>query len=192
MVTLGGIVLLGLSILLFSPSTAVELLGLLKINSKNLRMKNRCLEVLFILMQRNFTHIKRQIDGVNPARPKSIIQRKARGFNAEYKGFGFNGETETNISEEFENDISFDYDHFELDLNPLEGEDYFDCVLNDYDLTTTPSMKLMRICNVFEILEAFDAVNLIDRFMPMLMEQIETNSADEQEALHNFFWQSIS
>ncbi len=134
-----------------------------------------------------FYTYKRQIEGVNPARPKSITQRKARGFNAEYKGFGFNGETETNISGEFENDISFDYDHFELDLTPLEGEDYFDCVLNDYDLTTIPSMKLMRICNVFEIPEAFDAVNLIDRFMPMLMGQIETNSADEQEALHNFF-----
>lgn len=132
-----------------------------------------------------FYTYKRQIEGVNPARPKSITQRKARGFNAEYKGLGFNGESETNISGEFEQDISFDYDHFELKLNEYEGQDYFDCVLNDYDLTTIPAMKLLRICNIFEIPEAFDAVNLIGRFMPMLMGQIETNSSDEEEALEN-------
>lgn len=53
----------------------------------------------------------------------------------------------------------------------------------DYDLTTIPSMKLLRICSSFEIPEAFDAVNLIDQLMPMLMGQIETKSAEEQEAL---------
>lgn len=45
-------------------------------------------------------------------------------------GFGLNGATETSIDGEFEKDVSFDYDRFELDLSRLEGEDYFDCVLN--------------------------------------------------------------
>lgn len=62
--------------------------------------------------------------------------------------------------------------------------DYFDCVLNcEYDLTTIPAMKLLRICNSFEIPEAFDVVTLIDQFKPMLIGQIETKSIGEQEAL---------
>ena len=127
---------------------------------------------------------KRQIDGKNTAQPKAVSQKKSAGFSAAMSGFGVNGAMETSIDGEFERDVSFDYDHFELDLARLESEDYFDCVLNDeYDLTTIPAMKLLRICSGFEIPEAFDVVNLIDQFMPMLMGQIETKSAGEQEAL---------
>lgn len=127
---------------------------------------------------------KRQIDGRNVAQPKTVSQKKTAGFSAAMNGFGVNRAMETSIDGEFEKDVSFDYDHFELDLSSLDGEDYFDCVLNDeYDLTTIPSMKLLRICSSFEIPEAFDAVSLIDQFMPMLMGQIETKSVGEQEAL---------
>lgn len=127
---------------------------------------------------------KRQIDGRNTAQPKCVSQKKTAGISAALSGFGINGAMETSIDGEFERDVSFDYDHFELDLSKLDGEDYFDCVLNDeYDLTTIPAMKLLRICCGFEIPEAFDAVNLIDQFKPMLMGQIETKSAGEQEAL---------
>lgn len=41
-------------------------------------------------------------------------------------------------------------------------------------------MKLMRICSSFQISGAFDAVNLIDQFKPMLIGQIETKTAGEQ------------
>lgn len=127
---------------------------------------------------------KRQIDGKNAATPKTVTQKKTRGFSAAAKVFELNGETETSIDGEFEKDVSFDYDLFELDLSRLDGEDYFDCVLNsDYDLTTIPAMKLVRICSGFEIPESFDAVNLINRFTPLLMGHIETKSAGEQEAL---------
>lgn len=127
---------------------------------------------------------KRQIDGKNTANPKTLSQKKTAGFSATMKGFGLNGATETSVDSEFEKDVSFDYDHFELDLNNYSGTDYFDCVLNcEYDLTTIPSMKLLRICNSFEIPEAFDVVTLIDQFKPMLIGQIETKSTGEQEAL---------
>ncbi len=63
-----------------------------------------------------------------------------------------NGATETSINSEFEKDVSFDYDHFELELNKIEGEDYFDCVLNS-------------------------------DYRPMLVGQLETKLAGEQEAL---------
>ena len=126
---------------------------------------------------------KRQIDGHNKPQPKAISKKKTAGFTAGLNGFGLNGATETSIDGEFEKDVSFDYDHFELDISRLDGEDYFDSVLNDYDLTTIPAMKLLRICSSFEIPEAFDAVNLIEQFRPMLMGQIETKSSGEQEAL---------
>ena len=131
-----------------------------------------------------FYTYKRQIDGHNTPQLKSISKKKTAGFTAGLNGFGVNGAAETSVNGEFEKDVSFDYDHFELDISGLDGEDYFECVLNDeYDLTTIPAMKLLRICSSFEIPEAFDAVNLIDQFRPMLMGQIETKSAGEQEAL---------
>lgn len=127
---------------------------------------------------------KRQIDGKNTASLKTVTQKKTVGFSAAARGLGMSGETATSIDGEFEKDVSFDYDRFELDLSQLDGEDYFDCVLNsDYDLSTIPAMKLARICSSFEIPEAFDAVNLIEQFRPLLMGQIETKSAGEQEAL---------
>lgn len=126
----------------------------------------------------------RQIKGKNPVQPKSINQKKSTALSATIKNVGMNAAFETDISGEFEKDVSFDYDHFELELAQLDGEDYFDCVLNaEYDLTTVPAMKIIRICSGFEIPEAFDAVNLIDRFMPMLLGQIETKSVGEQEAM---------
>ena len=127
---------------------------------------------------------KRQVAGKNTPQPKTVNQKKSAGFSADLRGFGVNGTAETNIDGEFEKDVSFDYDRFESDLRSLDGEDYFDCVLNpDYDITTVPAMKLVRICSGFEIPEEFDAVNLIERFMPLLMGQVETKSAGEQEAL---------
>lgn len=127
---------------------------------------------------------KRQISGKNLAQPKTMAQKKTANISAAISGIGLSGTAETNINGEFEKDISFDYDRFELDLSELDGEDFFDCVLNpDYDLTTIPAMKIFRICSGFEIPEAFDAVNLIEQFRPMLMGQIETKSTGEQEAL---------
>lgn len=127
---------------------------------------------------------KRQIDGKNPAQPKAISQKKSAVFSAALNGIGVNGTRETSIDGEFIKDTSFDYDHFELQLNELAGEDYFDCVLNnDYDLTTIPPMKLLRICSNFEIPEAFDAVNLIELFLPLYKDQIEIKSPNEQLAL---------
>lgn len=126
---------------------------------------------------------KRQIEGKNSPQPKTISKKKTAAITASLSNLGVSGASETSINSEIEKDISFDYDHFESKLTDFESEDYFDCVLNDYDLTTITAMKLLRICSNFEIPEAFDMVNLIDRFMPMLVGQIETKSTGEQEAL---------
>lgn len=129
---------------------------------------------------------KRQIDGSNTMNPKTVAQKKTKGFSAGVSGVGFNGTVETCVDGEFEKDVSFDYDRFELELNKLEGEDYFDFVMNpDYDFTTIPAMKILRVCSAFSIPEEFDMVNLMDRFMPAFMGEIQTNSASEQEAMEN-------
>lgn len=128
---------------------------------------------------------KRQIDGTNMPMPKSLNKKKTAGFSATISGFGFNGASETDVSSEFQKDVSFDYDRFELTLQNLDGEDYFDCVMNQYDLATIPSMKIIRVCSDFLVPEEFDAINLIDRFMPMLIGQIDVKTAAEQEAAEN-------
>lgn len=129
---------------------------------------------------------KRQIDGCNAIQPRTITKKNAKDFTAGVRGFGFRGAVETDINGEIEKDVSFDYDRFELELNKLEGEDYFDFVMNpDYDFTTIPAMKILRVCSAFSIPEEFDMVNLMDRFMPAFMGEIQTNSASEQEAMEN-------
>lgn len=133
-----------------------------------------------------FYTYKRQIDDGKLGQPKSITQKHTAGIATTFKKLALNAATEMTVDREVIHDISIDYDHFEIDLGKLEGEDYFDCVLNgDYDLSTVPAMKLIRLCSSFEIPEVFDAVNLIDRFMPMLMGQVTTKSDAEQEALEN-------
>lgn len=130
---------------------------------------------------------KRQIEGINQVLPKTASQKKAKSLSAGIEGLGVNVETETSITGDFEKDVSFDYDRFELALENLDGDDYFDCVLNsEYDPQTVPPMKIFRISTGFSVPEEFDAVNLIDQFMPMLMGQIETKSDSEQEALETF------
>ncbi len=130
---------------------------------------------------------KRQIEGKNTPQVKTITKKKSAGFNAGIKGAGVSGAMETDVTGEIEKDVSFDYDCFERALQELDGEDYFDTVINsDYDLTTVPPMKIVRVCNSFIIPEEFDAINLIDTFKPMLMEQVPVGSDSEQEALENF------
>lgn len=129
---------------------------------------------------------KRQIEGKNAPQVKTVTKKKSAGLNAGLNGIGVSGAIETDVTGEIEKDVSFDYDSFENALQELDGEDYFDTVINsDYDLTTVPAMKIIRVCNGFTIPEEFDVINLIDAFKPMLMGQIQTKSDSEQEALEN-------
>lgn len=130
---------------------------------------------------------KRQIEGTNQILPKTANEKKTKSLTAGIEGMGVNVATETNVTGEFEKDISFDYDRFELALERLDGDDYFDCVLNgDYDPQTVPPMKIFRINAGFSVPEEFDIVNLINQFKPMLMGQIGVESDSDQEALETF------
>lgn len=127
---------------------------------------------------------KRQIDG-SCKQSTAMTQKHSAGLAATIKNISLNAATETNITHEFINDISIDYDHFEIDLTAMDGSDYFDCAVSDYDMLTIPAMKIIRLCNGFTIPEAFDVVNLIDIFKPMLMGGIETSSSGERAALES-------
>ena len=129
---------------------------------------------------------KRQIEGANSAKPKSMTQKKSTGFSAGAKGMGVTGSTETSLNSEFEKDVSFDYDRFELLLQDLDGEDYFDCAVNDdYDLTTIPGMKIIRVYDSLNIPEEFDLINAFAQYKPMLIDRIEAKNAQDQQAIES-------
>lgn len=130
---------------------------------------------------------KRLIDGKNEPRLKDVTKKKSAGIMADLGHVGLNATTETSVSGEYQRDVGFDYDRFEIGLENLDGEDYFDCVLNDdYDLTTIPSMKIIRICGGLIIPESFDVVTLFQQFMPLLMGQVPTKSEIEEGALQTY------
>jgi len=122
--------------------------------------------------------------------PKLKDIKKTRKKSADFSAFGtgLGVSAEDTISGEFSANPDFDYNEFEEKLEKIEGEDYFDFIVNSdaYDLTTVPAMKLVRFNGTFSIPESFDLVNLIEAFKPLLMGQIETKTDNEQEALNSF------
>ena len=111
--------------------------------------------------------------------------KKSKNASAEFKGLGGKVGNETQVEGEYASDPSYEYDRFEALLNDMSGDNYFDFVLNDFDPATLPSMSIMRINSSFTVPESFDMVNVIEKFKPMLMGQIDTNSTGEQEALES-------
>lgn len=88
----------------------------------------------------------------------------------------------------FRSFIYLDEDNLRIYKRQIDGKTMYNPRLYlrkavEYDSTTISAMRLLRICSGFEIPEASDVVNPINQFMPMLMGQIETESAGEQEAL---------
>ena len=74
-----------------------------------------------MLDEDKFYFYKWQIDGENDVQLKAVSQNKSSGVPADVSSFGLNSTTKTNINGEFEKDVSFDYDHFELALADLRG-----------------------------------------------------------------------
>lgn len=128
----------------------------------------------------------RQIKVKSLFSPSEMKQKKSASLSVMAGPLAVTGEAETNTSGNYEQDVSIDYDHFELALSQMEGEDYFDSVLNAYDFSNMPPMRLARVCSSFHVPEEFDMINMTERFKPMLMEQIPTNSTSEQLALEDF------
>lgn len=127
---------------------------------------------------------KRQIEGVNTPKVKSVKHTKNKGIDAKIASVSVQAQNQISTEAEIETDTYFDYDRFENELSKYEGEDYFDFVLNsDYTLRTLPAMKIIRIENSFEIPNGFDIVNAIERFKPLVLGRIEAENVQEQEAV---------
>ena len=122
--------------------------------------------------------------------PQLKNMKKTRKVTADLDayGAGLGISSEGTITGEFAKNPDYDYNEFEKSLEKIEGEEYYDFVMNSdvYDLNTIPSMKLMRVNSNFLIPEQFDLVNLIEAFKPMLIEQTEIKNLSEKEALNQF------
>lgn len=128
----------------------------------------------------------RQIDKEFANQPTEVSKRKTREGTVGNGLLGVNAGTETEEKREFVKDITKDYDRFEKKLDELGGTEYFDLVLEDYDLNTVPNMSIIRLNGSFEIPEQFDMFNLAQNFMPLLKSQIQTSSQDEKELMETF------
>lgn len=128
----------------------------------------------------------RQIDKEFANQPTKISKRKTREGTIGNGLLGMNAGTETEEKRELVKDITKDYDRFEKKLDELDGTEYFDLILEDYDLNTVPSMSIVRLNGSFEIPEQFDMFNLAQNFMPLLKSQIQTSSQDKKELMETF------
>ncbi len=128
----------------------------------------------------------RQIDKEFANRPTEVSKRKTMEGAIGNGLLGVNAGTETEEKRELVKDITKDYDRFEKKLDELDGTEYFDLVLQDYDLNTVPNMSIIRVNGSFEIPEQFDMFNLAQNFMPLLKSQIQTSSQDEKELMETF------
>ena len=135
---------------------------------------------------------KRQISPNNGESPKKK-RTTSLAVNAGTKALGVSAKNETETETEISADSAYDYDQFEAALSELEGDDYFDTVMNpDHDLTTVPPMKIIRICSRISIPEEFDLVNAIHPFLPFFVGQVETESKEENELLHSVFDKAVA
>ena len=128
----------------------------------------------------------RQIDKEFANQPTEVSKKRTREGTIGNTLLGVNAGIETEEKRELVKDITKDYDRFEKKLDELDGTEYFDLVLKDYDLNTVPNMSIIRVNGSFEIPEQFDMFNLAQNFMPLLKSQIQTSSQDEKELMETF------
>ena len=129
----------------------------------------------------------RQIDKEFANQPTEVSKSKTReGTIGNGLWLGVNAGIETEEKRELVKDITKDYDRFEKKLDELDGTEYFDLVLKDYDLNTVPNMSIIRVNGSFEIPEQFDMFNLAQNFMPLLKSQIQ-NKTQKQIFLWHYY-----
>lgn len=127
-----------------------------------------------------------QIDDKYANQPLEISKKKTRGGSFGTDHLGVNVGTEIEEKRNFTKDLIKDYDRFEKKLEELGGREYFDLVLDDYDINTVPGMSIIRVNGSFEIPEQFDMYSIAQNFMPLITSQIETSSEDERELMEAF------
>ena len=128
----------------------------------------------------------RQIDVDYAYQPVELSKKKTRGGSFGTDVLGVNAGIEIEEKREVTKDVIKDYDQFEKKLEELSGSEYFDLVLDDYDINTVPRMSIIRVNGSFEIPKEFDMFNVAQKFMPLITSQIETTSDNERELMEAF------
>lgn len=105
---------------------------------------------------------------ISRTKRKSVGVGTKDTINAQYSD-------EKTYIEEIKEDYSFAYNEFEELLIKHESEDFFDFVINGdtYDLSTLPSMSIIKIKGYMEIPESFDMLNVIEQFKPYLLSSLD-------------------
>ena len=129
---------------------------------------------------------KRLLDG-GYVQPKSINKKKVKSAAAGISKSALSYTDEESSMIEYEKDPFWDYDRFELSLSNLEGEDFYDFIVNEdmYDITSVQQMKIIKLGGNVEIPEEFDVFNLIESFKPLLIDQIEIKSDSDRNMLNS-------
>lgn len=128
----------------------------------------------------------RQIDADYANQPVELSKKKTRGGSIGTDFIGVNAGIEVEEKREVTKDVINDYDRFEKILEKLSGSEYFDLVLDDYDINTVPRMSIIRVNGSFEIPEQFDMFSVAQKIMPLITSQIETSSDNERELMEAF------
>lgn len=128
----------------------------------------------------------RQIDADYANQPAEVSKKKTKGGSLGTNFLGVNAGTKIEEKREVTKDVIKDYDRFEKKLEELAGSEYFDLVLEDYDINTVPRMSIIRVNGSFEIPEQFDMFSVAQKFMPLITSQIETSSDNERELMEAF------
>ena len=128
----------------------------------------------------------RQIDTDYANQPIEISKKKTRGGSLGTDFLGANVGSEIEEKREVTNDVIKDYDRFEKKLEELAGSEYFDLVLDDYDINTVPRMSIIRVNGSFEIPEQFEMFSVAQNYMPLITSQITTSSDNERELMEAF------
>lgn len=141
---------------------------------------------IYLDEERMYSYL-RQIDREYIANLAERTTKKTRGAQVGISTINVNAATEIEEKKSVTKDSSNDYDRFEEKLKNLEGEEYFDFVLNsEYELSTIPPMSIIRICGAFEVPEQFDIYSIAPKFMDMITNQIETKSESEKEIVESY------
>lgn len=81
------------------------------------------------------------------------------------------------------NNYLLDCEEFENALQ--ERDDYFDLLNYNADTSTLPNSTIVRFTGTFNIPEEFHMLDMLNKFKPLLMSSLPTNSAEEREILQS-------
>ena len=79
-----------------------------------------------------------------------------------------------------QNNVFSLYDKLERKIEKLQGNEYFDFLSGDFDESTIPPMSLMRFNGNASILEAFDLMNTLKTFAPLLNAAGQLNESNTE------------